>query len=75
MIKKRGSKPSPFLCAHRTYSPDWLKSLRAHRGLTQSQASKLCGISQAAWSQWENANTLPDKCCRRLLDLIANATI
>lgn len=57
------------------YSKEWIKALRKHRGLNQTDAAKLCGVSQAAWSQWESGTTEADKCCRMLLLLIAKAVI
>lgn len=75
MPKKKPVRPTPFVSSLPPQSADWIKALREHRGLNQTQAAKLCGVSQAAWSQWENGATQPDKCCCKLLDLIAKAVI
>lgn len=36
-----------------------LKAWRAARGLSQKEASKLAGITQAAWCEYENGEKLP----------------
>ncbi len=75
MLIMAHKKPTPFSSALPIFSKEWIKALRQHRGLNQTQAAKLCGVSQAAWSQWESGATVADKCCRKLLELIAKATI
>lgn len=76
MAKKKPAKATPFIsCPHTRYSPEWIKALRLHRGLTQVQAAKLIGITQGAWSHWEGDKASPDRCCKKLLDLLAATTI
>lgn len=74
-MPKKKPTVTPFHTNLAPYSAEWVKALRVHRGLNQTQAAKLCGIKQPSWSQWESGITSPDNCCRKLLELIAKAVI
>ncbi len=74
-MRKKKPTVTPFVTSLVPCSPEWIKALREHRGLNQTQAAKLCGIKQPSWSQWESGITAPDNCCRKLLELIAKAVI
>lgn len=36
-----------------------LRQARAAKRVSQSDAAAACGVSQATWSNWENAETAP----------------
>lgn len=49
-----------------------LMMLRHDLNLSQSQAARLCGVSQAAWSNWENGEIPRDQAS--IVNSIAQAT-
>lgn len=51
-------------------TPKELKAFRTARGLTQTEAGELIGVTQRQWLRWETGATIPSNCAAILFYIL-----
>ena len=60
LLKKKNTIANEMRCERNNYFGEALKELRLEKELTQNEAAKLLGITQAMWSAYEVGKSRPD---------------
>jgi superfamily II DNA or RNA helicase/transcriptional regulator with XRE-family HTH domain len=55
-------------------SPDWVKSLRNHLGLTQTELADRLGVTYVTISRWENGQARPNRLAIRAMTSLAESS-